>query len=301
MKRFKNILAIYGDSVGAEDVLDRAEDLAKKNNARLTLIEILPERYSSLNEREEREKRLGRVASSLKLTHIDYNVVIGTPYIKVIKKVLKDSHDLVITSADSGSIFRDLYFGSLSKHLMRKCPCPVWVLKPEQKRKAKKILACIDPKSSKSNENTLDIKILDLATSLTRSKQAELHIINSWDVEGKDRESITSEIRDKDYNNILNRHEETHRTRVNNILNEDLLSELSYTLHFPRSSLPQKAIVNLIKSLEIELVVMGTVSRVGIAGLIIGNTAEDILSSVRCSIFTVKPDGFKTPVNLNSH
>jgi nucleotide-binding universal stress UspA family protein len=41
---------------------------------------------------------------------------------------------------------------------------------------------------------------------------------------------------------------------------------------------------------------MGTVSRTGIRGLIIGNTAETILRSVRCSVLAVKPEGFVTPV-----
>ena len=40
---------------------------------------------------------------------------------------------------------------------------------------------------------------------------------------------------------------------------------------------------------EIELIVMGTVSRTGIAGLLIGNTAEKVLRQVACSVLTVKP------------
>ena len=50
---------------------------------------------------------------------------------------------------------------------------------------------------------------------------------------------------------------------------------------------------------EVELIVMGTVSRTGVAGLLIGNTAERILHQVDCSVLTVKPDGFVTPVRLD--
>ena len=49
---------------------------------------------------------------------------------------------------------------------------------------------------------------------------------------------------------------------------------------------------------EVELIVMGTVSRTGVAGFLIGNTAEKILGQVDCSVLTVKPDGFITPVRL---
>ncbi|MGB5844849.1 MAG: universal stress protein, partial [Anaerolineales bacterium] len=61
---------------------------------------------------------------------------------------------------------------------------------------------------------------------------------------------------------------------------------------------------NLIPALaaakEIEIIVMGTVSRTGIAGLLIGNTAEKVLRQVDCSVLTVKPEGFITPVKLDA-
>jgi universal stress protein E len=41
---------------------------------------------------------------------------------------------------------------------------------------------------------------------------------------------------------------------------------------------------------------MGIVSRAGIAGLLIGNTAEIVLQKVDCSMLTVKLEGFVTPV-----
>jgi universal stress protein E len=48
----------------------------------------------------------------------------------------------------------------------------------------------------------------------------------------------------------------------------------------------------------IDLVVMGTVARAGIAGMLIGNTAERVLGKLPCSVLTVKPDGFVSPVPL---
>jgi universal stress protein E len=42
--------------------------------------------------------------------------------------------------------------------------------------------------------------------------------------------------------------------------------------------------------------VMGTMSRGGIPGLLIGNTAEKVLYRANCSVLTLKPDGFKSPV-----
>ena len=50
--------------------------------------------------------------------------------------------------------------------------------------------------------------------------------------------------------------------------------------------------------MKIDLIVMGTVARTGIPGLIIGNTAESTLSQIHCSVLAVTPPGFVTPVTL---
>ena len=53
----------------------------------------------------------------------------GSPFIEVIKEVLRQGHDLVMMAAEGEGGVEDALFGSTSTHLMRKCPCPVWVMK----------------------------------------------------------------------------------------------------------------------------------------------------------------------------
>ena len=43
---------------------------------------------------------------------------------------------------------------------------------------------------------------------------------------------------------------------------------------------------------------MGTLSRGGVAGLLIGNTAERVVNRVDCSLLTIKPEDFISPVTL---
>jgi nucleotide-binding universal stress UspA family protein len=69
-------------------------------------------------------------------------------------------------------------------------------------------------------------------------------------------------------------------------------------LHFIKGD-AANVIPQLAYEQHMELIVMGTVGRTGLPGLIIGNTAEEILSQADCSVLTVKPEGFKTPVKLN--
>lgn len=59
---------------------------------------------------------------------------------------------------------------------------------------------------------------------------------------------------------------------------------------------PEDVIPELVVAEGIDLVVMGTVARTGVVGLLIGNTAERLLRRLPCSVLVVKPDGFRSPV-----
>jgi len=300
MHRFKNILAVYGDHVGADDVLSRSVVLARANDARLTIIEVLPVKYTTKAAVTERKKLLNRLVPTIELegvTDIAVKVCVGEPFLEIIRQVLRTKHDLVMASAEGGSPLRSFYFGSTATHLMRKCPCPVWIVKPNYPHRYANILACIDPKSSKESGNELDEKILDLATSLALTNASNLHVVHAWEVEGEDRDALSSELHNETYVSILRKHEALHLSRVNEILAGYPIATINHHIYTPRGT-PQCAILDLVELYDIDLIVMGTVRRTGIAGLIIGNNAETILSVVQCGVFTVKPMGFVTPVIL---
>lgn len=63
---------------------------------------------------------------------------------------------------------------------------------------------------------------------------------------------------------------------------------------------PEDVIPEFVVAHGIDLVIMGTVARSGIAGLLVGNTAERVLRKLPCSVLAVKPDGFVSPVRLDS-
>jgi universal stress protein E len=79
--------------------------------------------------------------------------------------------------------------------------------------------------------------------------------------------------------------------------NEDGLRYLSPKRHLVKGQ-ARKEIPRLARGLKADLVVLGTVARIGVAGLFIGNTAEAILEQIECSVLAVKPEGFETPVSL---
>ena len=59
---------------------------------------------------------------------------------------------------------------------------------------------------------------------------------------------------------------------------------------------PDDQIPDCVDELEIDVLVMGTLARTGISGFVIGNTAENILQSISCSLVAMKPEGFVSPI-----
>ena len=51
-----------------------------------------------------------------------------------------------------------------------------------------------------------------------------------------------------------------------------------------------------IKGLEVDLVIMGNLARTGVAGYLIGNTAERIIDKADTGILTMKSDAFVSPI-----
>jgi nucleotide-binding universal stress UspA family protein len=75
------------------------------------------------------------------------------------------------------------------------------------------------------------------------------------------------------------------------LLGDDSYNVINPGLHLLKGP-AQKAIPVAVKNLQADLVVIGTVARTGVSGFLIGNTAEEILDHLSCSVLAVKPTDF---------
>lgn len=150
MKRFQNILMVYNDKADHRPALAHVIALAERTGARLTLVDVVEDlgfdlrllrrpfnikslRAELLNERKEQLEASVREIVGNRAT-IAAKVLTGNAPIAIIKEVLQKGHDLVVKSAvgpDTG--FGSRLFGSTAIKLMRKCPVPVWAIKPSLK------------------------------------------------------------------------------------------------------------------------------------------------------------------------
>lgn len=258
------------------------------------------------------EQRLCRLESLIKpyepRLHIQLKVLAGTPYLEIIREVLRRKHGLVIRPPEGASWFGRL-LGSDNMNLLRHCPCPVWAIKCKGSRSFRRILAAVDVDDSLRPEETrhaMNLRILEIAGSLALSEFADLHAVHVWDAIGEIllRGTVvrTPEAEVTAYvDQVRGRHAVYLASivqEVTGILGADALDYLKPKTHLVRGE-ARKKIPALAGKLGADLAVMGTVGRGRIPGLLMGNTAEAILQQVNCSVLAIKPPGFVTSVALD--
>jgi nucleotide-binding universal stress UspA family protein len=249
----------------------------------------------------EEGQRLEQLADYARRRGVQVNtkILYGTPFLEIIRLVLRREYDLVMTTAQGRSTLKERVFGSTTMHLMRKCPCPVWVVKACQPEWHKRILAAVDPSPQDEERNALNIKIMDLATSLARMEQRELVVLHAWTfpMEHSLKRGRVGPSDEVDRWISGARHQ--HRQRLVKLLKPYDLEMPKHEVYLLKGE-AGRLVPEVAAAREVELIVMGTVSRSGVSGLLIGNTAEKILGQVDCGVLAVKPDGFVTPVRLDA-
>lgn len=324
MERFKDILCVVTTPESSNDALERAVTLAENNQARLTVVAVTECVSIGMGmpnggpvSAELQAATVSTCAQALGfcvkpfLTRLEVKtkVLVGVQFLEIIREVLCNGHDLVIKAAEPLE-WLDRLLGSEDMHLLRKCPCPVWLIKPSAPRTYRRILAAVDVNDAYRelelrSRHLLDQHVLKLATSMAISDFAELHIVHAWEAVGESamRGSFMRmpEAQVDAYVEEVRQQREASMERlmsdVTSDVGPDALNYLKPKVHLVKG-LARKVIPALAKQIEADLVVMGTVARTGVPGFITGNTAESILNQIDCSILATKPAGFVTPIEL---
>ena len=310
MKRFRNILYILDEiSLARQGSADKVEELARLNDAKITvlvagetnLFEEVSQRITGQYEKihqaiiDHNREQLDSYISNERWQGVDIvpDYSEASDFISIIRKVIRNRHDLVIKEA---SLEKGI--DQLSMRLVRKCPCPVWVFKYDP-TDFKRILAAIDVGSTHAETAALNKKVVELTHSLAQREGGEANYLHSWRLEYESmlrspRLKVSSqEISEIKLNLLRGRQAEMAK-----LLTENHIHYTDSQIHI-REGISSTVIQQAIKEFNIDVVVMGSVGRSGIPGLLIGNKAEQLLSTISCSVLTVKPDGFKSPVTLD--
>ncbi len=300
---FKKILLDCGNSADTQ-MLGNVIDFCRKTQGKLTAVNVFQPPSRSIldyfksrkmdledlllkNREEDFREALQKAGGSRE--EIDTVVRWGIEFIEIIKQAQKDGSDLVVTSARDSDKFPD----STAMHLLRKCPCPVWIHRGYLWKGAIRILAAVQADPSDEVKMELDRKVLRYATALSETLRGKLHIAHCWTGY---LESVVS-------HRLFNEKEADEYLEHARKESEDAFKKLTGSVDLPqgvRTAMPHGdpgiLIPGYVAEKRMDILVMGSVARTGIPGLFIGNTAEKIAASIDCSVLAIKPDGFESPV-----
>ena len=220
------------------------------------------------------------------------------PFLGIMQKILVEDYDAVVKAAEPTN--RGSGYAALDMSLLRKCPRPVWLLRNNGQPDADspgQILAAVDPVFAETNARLLSIALLREADLIASRQSATLRIVACWtSALGEARHNPFLNIKDEDIERDSNDIREQHLKALS-ILIEESGVKSPYEIVQLKGD-PASAIPAYTRKVGSRVLVMGTVARTGIPGFIMGNTAENILHELSCSIVAIKPPGFVCPINI---
>jgi universal stress protein E len=308
MQRFKKILVSVDVRSVVHPVLERAATMAQQNGASLKIVDVVQEfawplrlvtpDYEHIQQllTQEKQQLLDSLAVPLRERGIDVTTTVlhGTSSLEIVRDVQRDGHDLVMREAKGPSSRSSGFFGNTSLRLLRKCPCPLWVVNSADPAPIEKVLAAVDPMPHGPEHAQLDATIMELAQSLCKAEEARLYVAHAW---GLYAENV---LRYKMGDDELHRLEDSARAEVernyNGFLADYGLSTGDENVLLLKGD-PGDVISQVVRERGIDLIVMGTVAHQGVFGMVMGSTAETVLQRVECSVLAIKPPGFVSPVH----
>ena len=291
----------------------QAFQFADKQKANVTLFTVIAElaemkelsKYSvsTLNlldkATQQSEKMLKGYIDELKDQYpnitFQMKVSVGIPFIEIIKEADAISADLIVIDAHRDNKETACQLGTTTRHLMRKSNTPLWAIRLPKNKKPKinKVVTTIDVTDADSEQ--LNVKLMKHAHEFASTNQASLYPCHAWRLESEGYLREWNRSTDLEIAVIAKQMREDRKKRLEALTTPYETSETP--IHITMlEGIPKQVLPDFVNSHDIDLVIMGTVSRTGIAGFLMGNTAERMLDKIQCSVITLKPDEFESPV-----
>ena len=317
MNDIKKILAVIDPTTGDQPALGRAVWLAESVGADLEILVCYYNEYLSGDRLfdspslekarkeviEGHEKHLEAIAEPIR----EKGVLVTTTaiwdhplYEGIVRHAMSSGADVVFKDTHHHSAVTRALLTNTDWNLIRTCPMPLWLVKPNFLSNRPQFVAAIDPMNEHDKPAALDDEILHLANALATKTEGDVHAFHSYDP----RIAVATATANAyipvslPFDEIEKQMHEDHQKRFQEITEfhkvpDDRAHLVAGLTH---EELPAKA-----EEVDADVVVMGAVNRNRWQRLFIGATAERTLEHLPCDLLIVKPDWFKTPVELEAH
>ena len=220
------------------------------------------------------------------------HVAFGRAWLEILKSAGGSRNTLICCGTRTTGAVSRLLFGSTGLKLLRNAPGPVWLVKPRIDEDAvMDVLAA-------SDLSEVGVDVISAGVTLSRALPVRLTVMHVVDM-GFERQMSHSGASGEEI--------ESYRRDGKTTAEQQLQEQLAETDYRTvpggvrtqiGEGVADAALLAAIEELDIDLMIMATSGRGGIPGMLFGNTAERLLSSLPSSLLAVKPDDFECPIQL---
>ncbi len=206
-------------------------------------------------------------------------------WLSVSRRVSRTGPELVVVGKRDREREEGRRIGGVAMKLLRKCPSAVWVVKPEHDLAHKLVLGATDL-------TPVGVEVANAASWIARnSESCQLHLVHALRIPARLR-SPEQPLPEEEYKAAI---DALRAKALKSIRSELSEPEPEPEVHISRGA-PSQVVREAVQHLGPDLLVMGTLSKGGVAGMLVGSTAERLLQRVDCSILAMKPADFVSPI-----
>lgn len=301
MDAIKSLFLVIDPTVEDDPAIDRALDIAAATRATVLLFvnneNTLTERsyiYEGVdgdffdNQRRLFKEHYEKILDEAEKKFRDKGIEVSTRFKEqhhlaesIIAEVKSLNPDLVIKSTHHHNVLERSLISNTDWRLIRKCPAPLMLIKPRPWTDDGVVVTAVDPLHSKAEQSRLDHVLLSATmqvSKVTGMKPCVFHsyypfVSTLFPVGGGTREH-------------LDRIREHHESKL-----MELLADYSVDPENIKLSEGDLApsLINHLKKVNANLLVIGALSRNVLERAIVGNTAERILEDSPCDVLVLKP------------
>jgi universal stress protein E len=194
----------------------------------------------------------------------------------IVKKAAALSPWLVAKDTFHYNVVQRTLLSNTDWELIRRCPAPLWLVKPRKLADAPKIMVAVDPLHEHDKPAQLDEALLEFGSDLARSAGGELHVLHAVTM------PMDLVLPLDAARSIYAEHEAAMRRFVRT---HDVPPQNVHTLQGPAHECLQR----VAQEQAADFLVMGAIARYGWRKLVIGSTAERALDRLACDVVIIKP------------
>ncbi|PJG59227.1 universal stress protein UspE [Aeromonas cavernicola] len=308
MVTYQRILVVINPEQERQIALERAFKIAELHpHSRLTLLlsiyDFSYEMTAMLSSEEREEMRQGvmsqrrewldDIVSAYQTKQIEWEIKVvwhNRPFESIIQEALEQHHDLVVKATHHHNFLQTFIFTPTDWHLLRKCPCPVLLVKEGHWKRGGNMIAAINCSSDDPDQKRLNERITQEGSDIAELLGANLYLVNTYPGTPMNVAIELPEFDPHAYNEAIRHHHE------NLLLSHADKFGIGHLWTRVAEGLPEEVLPDLAEELNANLMVMGCVGRTGLSAALLGNTAEHVVDRLSCDLLILKPADYICPV-----